>query len=77
MTLDKHKLDGVAQITAKTLPVEKFEALLSNGGYQKAGSASARGNRIKIWWTHTQYRRIEAIYSPDSKVAITAYHVAN
>ena len=75
MTLDKHKLDGIAQITVKTFPVEKFEALLSQAGYQQAGSAPAKGNRIKIWWTHTKHRRIEAIYSPDSKVAITAYHV--
>ena len=76
MTLDKHKLDGIPQITSKILPVEKFEALLVAEGYQKAGSAPAQGNRTKIWWNHSKHRRIEAIYSLDGKVAITAYHVA-
>ncbi|MEY3297062.1 MAG: hypothetical protein RLZZ597_322 [Cyanobacteriota bacterium] len=75
MTLDKHKLDGIPQITSKILPVETFEALLLAEGYQQAGSAPAQGNRTKIWWNHPQHRRIEAIYSPDGKVAITAYHV--
>ncbi len=75
MTLDKHQLDGIPQITAKTLPTEDFETLLLNAGYQKVGSAPAKGNRLKVWWTHSEYRRIEAIYSPDGSVAITAYHV--
>lgn len=75
MTLDKHKLDGVPQIKSKTLPVDKFEDLLRTEGYQQTGTAPAQGNRIKVWWVHPTYRRIEAIYSPDSKVAITAYHV--
>lgn len=76
MTLDKHKLDGIPQITAKTLPTEDFEALLLQEGYHQTGSAPARGNRLKVWWSHPKHRRIEAIYSPDGKVAITAYHVA-
>jgi hypothetical protein len=28
MTLDKHKIDGVPQITAKVLPAEEFDSLL-------------------------------------------------
>jgi hypothetical protein len=75
MTLDKHKLDSIPQITSKILPVDEFEALLVNAGYQRAGSAPAKGNRIKVWWNHLTHRRIEAIYSPDGKTAITAYHV--
>ncbi|MEO0758879.1 MAG: hypothetical protein AAFY78_18635 [Cyanobacteria bacterium J06648_16] len=75
MTLDKHKLDGIPQITAKTLPREQFEKLLKDEGYQRLGVAPARGKRIKVWWRHDQHRRIEAIYSPDETVAITAYHV--
>ncbi|MEO1069318.1 MAG: hypothetical protein AAFW95_09390 [Cyanobacteria bacterium J06638_6] len=75
MTLDKHKLDGISQITSKTLPRETFDTLLLKAGYQQAGSAPAKGNRLKVWWTHAAYRRIEAIYSPDGKIAITAYHV--
>ena len=34
-----------------------------------------KGRRLKIWWRHDTYRRIESIYSPDETVAITAYHV--
>ncbi|MFM7471682.1 MAG: hypothetical protein ACKO5P_09270 [Nodosilinea sp.] len=75
MTLDKHKLDGIAQITAKTLPAENFEALLLDAGYQRLGSAPARGNRMKVWWNHPTHRRIEAIYSSDATITITAYHL--
>ena len=75
MTLDKHDLDGVAKIQAKILPVPEFEALLTGAGYTPIGTAPAQGNRVKVWWTHDRFRRIEAIYSPDGAVAITAYHV--
>jgi hypothetical protein len=75
MTLDKHKLDGIPQITAKILPSPEFETLLTDAGYTKIGTASAKGNRIKTWWSHSTFRRIEAIYSPDGAIAITAYHV--
>ncbi|MBE9140769.1 hypothetical protein IQ254_26815 [Nodosilinea sp. LEGE 07088] len=75
MTLDKHKLDGIPQITAKILPGDEFEVMLVQEGYQRAGSAPAQGKRIKVWWNHPKHRRVEAIYSPDGKIAITAYHV--
>ncbi|PSB53209.1 hypothetical protein C7B67_04020 [filamentous cyanobacterium Phorm 6] len=75
MTLDKHKLDGITQITVKTLPSTEFELLLLTAGYGKIGTAPAQGNRLKVWWTHPTFRRIEAIYSADGIVAITAYHV--
>ena len=75
MTLNKHKLDGIPQIAAKTLPAQEFDALLINAGYTKLGTAPAKGNRIKTWWSHPIFRRIEAIYSSDESIAITAYHV--
>ncbi|MEZ2233869.1 hypothetical protein [Microcoleus sp.] len=75
MTLDKHKLDGITQITAKTLPSTEFELLLLTVGYGKIGTAPAQGNRLKVLWNHSTFRRIEAIYSADGKVAISAYHV--
>lgn len=75
MTLDKHQLEGIPQITEKTLPIDDFEQLLDAAGYQRLGEAPAKGNRIKIWWRHETYRRIESIYSGDRKVAITAYHI--
>lgn len=75
MTLDKHKIDGVPQITARILPTEEFDALLIQAGYSKIGSAPAQGNRLKAWWSHPTFRRVEAIYSPDGAIAITAYHV--
>ena len=65
MTLDKHKLDGIPQITVKTLPSREFELLLLTAGYGKMGTAPAQGNRMKVGWTHSTFRRIEAIYSPD------------
>jgi hypothetical protein len=75
MTLDKHKLDGVEQITVRTMPTELFDGLLTQAGYSRTGSAPAQGNRLKAWWSHLEFRRIEVIYSPDGAVAITAYHV--
>lgn len=75
MTLDKHKLEGIPQIKEKILPVDKFETLLNEAGYVRLCEAPAKGNRMKSWWRHETYPRIEAIYSGDRKVAITAYHV--
>lgn len=75
MTLDKHRLDGIPQISAKTLPKSEFEILLIEAGYIKIGTAPAQGNRIKAWWSHSTFKRVEVIYSPDEAIAITAYHV--
>ena len=75
MTLDKHELDGIPKFTVKTLPVSEFEAILFEVGYIKVGTAPARGNRLKVWWSHQKFRRVEAIYSPEGDTAITAYHV--
>ncbi len=76
MTLDKHKLDGIPRIEVKTLPAAVFEKMLIDAGYSKIGTAPARGNRIKAWWTHPRFRRLEVIYSPDKGVVITAYHTS-
>lgn len=76
MTLDKHQLDGIGSITSKTLPTLTFEQLLLNAGYSKIGTAPAQGNRVKAWWTHPTYRRLEVIYSPDTTTTITAYHTS-
>lgn len=75
MTLDKHKIDGLPQITSKILPSAEFEHRMKQAGYLKIGSAPAQGNRLKVWWNHPTFRRVEAIYSPDGAIAITAYHV--
>ncbi len=76
MTLDKHQIDGVSEFSSKTLPAEEFEARLIDAGYSKAGSAPAQGGRVKIWWTHAEYQRVESIYSGDKQTVITAYHVS-
>jgi len=47
MTLEKHQLDGIPAITAKTLPASDFDELLLAAGYIKIGTAPAKGNRIK------------------------------
>lgn len=74
MTLDKHSLDGVPQITSKIQPAGNFDLMLINAGYTKIGTAPAQGNRVKSWWGHPTYRRVEVIYSFDGAIAITAYH---
>jgi hypothetical protein len=74
MTLDKHNIDGLPGITSEVLPAEDFEVVMKQAGYETSGSAPARGNRIKVWWVHDSYRRVEAIYSPDKRIVITAYH---
>ena len=76
MTLDKHKIEGIiAQITSKVLPADNFDDQLLEAGYAKIGTATAQGNRIKSWWTHPIYPRVESIYSPDGAIAITASHI--
>ncbi len=75
MTLEKHKIDGLPQIASKTLPASEFNKLMLQAGYTQIGSAPARGNRLKIWWNHATYSRVEVIYSLDGAIAITAYHV--
>lgn len=75
MTLDKHKIDGLPQITSRTLPTTEFDTLLTEAGYIRIGSAPAKRNRIKSWWSHPTFARVEVIYSSDNTVAITAYQV--
>ncbi len=48
--------------------------MLTGAGYTKIGIPAAKGNRVKAWWTHPNYRRLEVIYSPESTVVVTAYH---
>jgi hypothetical protein len=76
MTLDRHIIDGIPPITDKVMPAPGFDSLLIQAGYSKIGTAPAQGNRIKAWWSHSTYNRVEVIYSPDGMTAITAYHVA-
>lgn len=75
MTLGKHRIDGIILEVIKARSATYFESLMINAGYEMSGSAPAKGNRIKIWFKHSVYRRVEAIYSPDKRTVITAYHV--
>jgi hypothetical protein len=75
MTLDKHTIQGLAAFTSKTLPSADFEKLMINAGYFEVGTAPAQGGRIKVWWSHDDYPRVESIYSPDKLTTLTAYHV--
>ncbi len=74
MTLNKHRIDGLPKILERTMPAAKFEQMLLAAGYIKIGTAAAQGNRIKAWWTHSSYRRVEVIYSSDAATVVTAYH---
>lgn len=75
MTLNKHKIQGLPEFKCQTLSATQFEKLMIDAGYSISGTAPAQGNRIKVWWIHDQYPRVESIYSPDKKTVITAYHV--
>jgi hypothetical protein len=75
MTLDKHIIQGLAAFTSKTLPSSEFEKLMINAGYFEVGTAPAQGGRVKVWWSHDNYPRVESIYSPDKSIVLTAYHV--
>lgn len=58
------------------MSASSFDQLMRDAGYEVAGSAPAQGKRIKIWWTHPEYERVESIYSLDKSIVITAYHVS-
>ncbi|KOP26808.1 hypothetical protein AMR41_08420 [Hapalosiphon sp. MRB220] len=75
MTLDKHTIQGLSAFTSKTLPSSEFEKRMINAGYYEVGTAAAKGGRIKIWWSHDIYPRVESVYSSDKSTVITAYHV--
>lgn len=75
MTLDRHEIDGLSKPNVRTLPASTFERLMKEAGYEIVGNAPAPQNRIKVWWVHERYRRVESIYSPNKDTVITAYHV--
>ena len=75
MTLDKHLLDGIGKVTkSKTLATRDFEEKLTANGYYQIGKGKAQAGRIKVWFAHQEYRRVEAIYSEHGDIAVTAYH---
>ncbi len=75
MTLNKHQIQGLPNFTSTILDASTFELLMVGAGYSKSGSAPAKGNRVKVWWIHNQFPRVESIYSPDKQIVITGYHV--
>ncbi len=77
MTLNKYRIDGLPAITSRTLPASELDAMLPAAGYAKIGSAPTQENRLKSWWNHSKFARVEVIYSPDGQTAITAYHIAS
>jgi hypothetical protein len=77
MTLDKHPISGVRSFGRKTVASIVFEKAMISAGYEKTGSIVTWQGRVKVWWEHKTYNRVESIYSPDKRVVITAYHVDN
>ena len=75
MTLDKHTIQGLTAFTTKTLPSSEFEKRMISAGYFEVGTAPAQGGRIKVWWSHNDYPRVESVYSYDRNTVVTAYHV--
>lgn len=74
MTLDKHVIRNVAPFRVKILPANRFESIMNQAGYLKTNSAPAYQGRYYVYFEHTIYGRVEAIYSPDKQTVITAYH---
>ena len=74
MTLGKHKIRGVTLDGIKPLAANIMESRLHSAGYVRTGSAPAEGGRWKLWFNHPTYGIVEAIYSPDKLMVITAYH---
>jgi hypothetical protein len=75
MTLDKHTIQGLSAFTTKTLPSGEFEKRMTDAGYYEVGTAPAQNGRVKVWWSHDIFPRVESIYSSDKNIVITAYHV--
>ncbi|RUT01631.1 hypothetical protein DSM106972_067280 [Dulcicalothrix desertica PCC 7102] len=75
MTLDKHTIQGLPAFTTTTLSKSEFSERMINAEYYEVGTAPAQGGRIKVWWSHNSYPRVESIYSPDKNIVLTAYHV--
>ncbi len=61
MTLNKHKIQGLPEFKCQTLSTTKFEQLMVDAGYSISGTAPAQGNRLKVWWIHDIYPRVESI----------------
>ncbi len=75
MTLNRHKIEGLTAFNCTVIDSNTFENLMIQAGYSISGSAPAQSNRIKVWWIHNEYARVESVYSPDKRIVITAYHV--
>lgn len=74
MTLDKHDIQGVHKIGCRVLPITEFEQLVTEAGYYKTSTAPAFRNRIKVWFSHSCYNRLECIYDLVNNKCVTAYH---
>ena len=74
MPLDKHELQGLPKISYKVLPIAVFENMLTKAGYYKTGSVNTHNNRVKVWFNHNSFNRIECIYCTNTNKCITAYH---
>ena len=74
MTLDKHEIQGVQRIGCKVLPISTFEELVIKAGYYKTATAPSFGTRVKVWFVHKDYGRLECVYDLSVSKCITAYH---
>jgi hypothetical protein len=74
VTLGKHKISGLTLNQIKPLPASIFEKLMIEAGYFRTNSAPTFQGRWFIYFEHPVFRRVEAVYSPNKKMVITAYH---
>ncbi|WP_055075394.1 hypothetical protein [Pseudanabaena sp. 'Roaring Creek'] len=74
MTLGKHKIRGITLKGIKVLPASEFEQMMTDAQYRKTYITTASGDRWFVYFEHLFFGKVEAVYSRDKKIVITAYH---
>ncbi len=74
MTLGKHKIKGITLKGVKALPASIFEQMMVDAQYRKTYITTASGDRWFVYFEHSVFGKVEAVYSRDKKIVITAYH---
>jgi len=74
LRLDQHVLNCADSWDIKVEPTHLFEDLIKKIGYTEVEAIKMKERRLKVLWTHPQHRRIEAVYSENRGLFLTAYH---
>jgi hypothetical protein len=77
VTLGKHVISGLTLNQIRPLPASVFERLMTEAGYFRTNSAPTFRGRYFIYFEHSTFDRVEAVYSHDKKMVITAYSLSS